>query len=377
MRTVPLLAVALEGAAAAVPPAVEHYCRNARVMGAMRALVAQHRLGEIGRAFGVAGIQHMVLKGLPLALELYPDPGLRPSTDIDILVRPKDRDAAISALMAEGYDPVGGAFPLRFFKAHHFHAALERAGGRDLPVEVHWDTQPFYSLSRIPEEGLWERSREVTIGEKRMRIPGREENLLYLVQHLSRHALGLEDGRAGDPLAVFLEPWSQGRLIWIADLMLLEAGQPPLDECRIDSLSKRWGLERDLRAARGLRRRLEELRAGEKEEHASSALGGRASGAKLTARRFPSLGRTSKALHLRPVLVVDALRCAFPGSAWIRTRYDLRDAWAVKVALRAVRHSLWVGWKLGRLLGSALAEVVLQTASSVRREFRQRRALLG
>jgi hypothetical protein len=66
-------------------------------------LLAGAQLGEILTAFARAGVAVIVLKGPALASEHYPDPALRPFTDLDLLVRRHDRDRAIDVLSAVGY----------------------------------------------------------------------------------------------------------------------------------------------------------------------------------------------------------------------------------------------------------------------------------
>ncbi len=70
--------------------------RQARV----RALRDQGRLqGALRRALGLLG-GAVVLKGAAYSRQLYPEPELRPSGDVDLLVAPERADAALQALAA-------------------------------------------------------------------------------------------------------------------------------------------------------------------------------------------------------------------------------------------------------------------------------------
>lgn len=51
-----------------------------------------------------AGLRAAATRGLVLAQELYPEPGLRPMRDVDVVV--EDRDAVAAALAARGIEPV-------------------------------------------------------------------------------------------------------------------------------------------------------------------------------------------------------------------------------------------------------------------------------
>ena len=83
-----------------------------------------------------AGVPAIPLKGPVLSRNLYGDPGMRPTVDLDFLVRAEQLDLAVRTIMARGYsvqpdlDQRNGV-PL-------FHQALTHDAGRLLPVELHW-----------------------------------------------------------------------------------------------------------------------------------------------------------------------------------------------------------------------------------------------
>jgi hypothetical protein len=60
-------------------------------------------LAEIADAFARSGLRLIVLKGLPLAEWLYPNPACRPMEDIDILVRPEHLPSASRLILSLGY----------------------------------------------------------------------------------------------------------------------------------------------------------------------------------------------------------------------------------------------------------------------------------
>jgi len=346
-----LLGAALSAAGVEPPVEATRACRGALVQGTLRDLIAGRILGEILRALRDRGVDAFVLKGSPLGHELYDNPGLRPLGDIDLLVRRRDRETAIDALATAGYRLPLGSLPLRFFLRHHFHVTLVRPGAEGLPIELHWATQPVFSLSRIPEDQFWARPRAVACGAGMVGVPGREETFLYLAQHLVRHLLVFDDETACDPVAALLEPTRRGRLAWIADLVLLCVRPPGLEWDLVDRKAAEWGLARDLA---GVRRFLAERGvAPPGPDDGPGAAGGRrlrivrAIGALL-----PASARASGAFQLRPVLALDLLRFAFPGMPWIRWRYQPRTA--VAAVISAATHAVWV---IGRALRLGLAVV--------------------
>ncbi len=77
-----------------------------------------------------AGVAFVFLKAAALRDMLYPDPGLRPCTDIDVLINPSDQAIAHSALLAIGGKDVVS-------NAHSRHECTIALGMVD--VDLHWD----------------------------------------------------------------------------------------------------------------------------------------------------------------------------------------------------------------------------------------------
>lgn len=110
----------------------------------LQALYLRHRranrvrsrvLVEILTAFQAANIQTLVLKGAALAHLIYPEPGLRPMRDIDLLVRQVDACRAQSLLADLGFDaplPRSERLP-----GKHLPAATLTTEGLSISVEVH------------------------------------------------------------------------------------------------------------------------------------------------------------------------------------------------------------------------------------------------
>lgn len=94
------------------------------------------RLGEVFSHPSV--LPAVVVKGGALAFTLYPDPAMRPVSDIDLLVRKEDLPEALARLRAAGYQEQGQEMApgLARILAHHFHLARET--GRSFHLEVHW-----------------------------------------------------------------------------------------------------------------------------------------------------------------------------------------------------------------------------------------------
>ncbi|MBQ3095440.1 MAG: nucleotidyltransferase family protein [Clostridia bacterium] len=155
------------------------------------------------------GIEFLFYKGPVHAEELYAEPWLRQSGDIDILVRPKDVNSVLRRLGAAGYTYLGGKpigeddFCTNYQTGHpdmtlwHSHAGeLEDGTGRRMSVEVH--VSPFkisnripYSLHRRTSEALFARRRFADVRGEAFPMPGRTDELVALIHHFAKHAAQL------------------------------------------------------------------------------------------------------------------------------------------------------------------------------------------
>ncbi|MCB9077508.1 MAG: nucleotidyltransferase family protein [Anaerolineaceae bacterium] len=110
----------------------------------LQALYLRHRhantvrgrvLANILSHFQAAGIHVLVVKGAALAHIIYPEPGLRPMRDIDLLVKQADARRAQQLLAELGFDaplPENDALPDK-----HLLAATLKTEGLSISVEIH------------------------------------------------------------------------------------------------------------------------------------------------------------------------------------------------------------------------------------------------
>lgn len=157
-----------------------------------------HRIAPLIAAVGDAGLRAVITKGARLALTVYPDIGLRPFTDIDLVVHPKDWPTLEKVLAGLGYvseslgrtrlDPENRSLDWTF-------APYFRRG--DLLVELHFAYLGLH-VPFLSEEDFW-----ASVG--RTRIEGAdaltmspEYELCYLCLHAQQH--------------------SYARLMWLTDI---------------------------------------------------------------------------------------------------------------------------------------------------------------
>jgi hypothetical protein len=177
----PVVSTHLRALASAAVPAE---ARGALGVAAHRCVATnlglRHELGRVLDAFAAAGIAAMPLKGPVLADEIYPAPLLRPSVDVDVLVRAEDRVAAGRALTVLGYarrpDAEQGA---------DYHTIFTR-GGVDL--ELHHDVGERH-VSRLDVAAVWRAATPTRWQGHPIRRMAAEDALVYAVFHAVKDGL--------------------------------------------------------------------------------------------------------------------------------------------------------------------------------------------
>lgn len=185
-----------KGSAAEPSPGEDIFWRNDARFTAM-----QYWLGKALERFQQAGIPVIVMKGALLAESLYPSPGLRRMSDMDLLVRHRDFQAAARIMEEGGWEARKGSQSDNLVKS---------IGGPDLEfdwqmgegvffnekgyvIDLHWHLVPYVwprYLYRVDMEEVWQESVPVT-----MKNTGGAfglspvHTLLFMCLHLAEHGL--------------------------------------------------------------------------------------------------------------------------------------------------------------------------------------------
>ena len=213
----------LDFAAALLQARVRNQMWHARRMTDLQAL---------GARWAALGLPWLPLKGADLSRRVYPDPALRPSADLDVLV-PAERIAeAEQAARDAGFAPPDGRPSDRSLRRYHFHSTFRHPGSGTF-LELHWRLADRASLPGGETESAW-----FTAGH----LPD-DAHLVYLCAHLAKHGwmnpllLGETDGAD-----VLLHPVADVRLIWLTDLVRLREATG-LDADRLRARARAWGVE--------------------------------------------------------------------------------------------------------------------------------------
>src|SRR5512135_903246 len=122
-------ALQANGLLESVPAATAAALHDARMAAAMGYLAQRAALERIDSLFEADGLDYVIMKGAHVRECAYPDPALRPASDIDILSAPADRRRAASLLIGAGYT-------VHANPANISHEATFSQGMVD--IDLHW-----------------------------------------------------------------------------------------------------------------------------------------------------------------------------------------------------------------------------------------------
>lgn len=136
----------------------------------------------------------IVLKGMALAISLYPDPALRPMNDIDLLA-PADRfEEAVARLLEHGYGFGAHELVPGFVARFSHHAVLIEPETRPpLPIELH-KTLPFLPAPAAAAvmTWFWQRQQPHVLAGFPIAVFDPTAQLLHLAVHLSYQHAGVQ-----------------------------------------------------------------------------------------------------------------------------------------------------------------------------------------
>lgn len=280
-----------------VPESARQVLAQAYYASAGRNQLLLTELQRLLAALEATRVPVLVYKGGALAQTLYPDPALRPMSDLDLLAPPEHLERALAVLRSSGYQQ----------QKTGYHVVLQDHNTPPIRLELHWRLAPGDGQTPLPsQEWLWQNRTSATFTP--------EAHLLVLAAHLV-----LQHGKSP-------------RLIWHYDLhLLLKRHASSLDWPELIDQARRLGW------AQALYQALLETRTlfsspipATVLDMLSASMPPQTSTASVT----PSLsGRqanwTRRALAELPwrARLRQAWGLLFPAPAYLRWRYQPRPAW--------------------------------------------------
>ena len=145
-------------------------------------------LHAVNSAFADAGIRLISMKGPLLSVELYGDPSLRTSRDLDLLVAEEDLARAGGILRDMGYsqeEHIATSTPRRrkFYQRieNEKHEVYNRG---EICLELHWKGD--YQTEESFDE-LWERREERQLMGRPIAVLGKDDRYPALITHAAEH----------------------------------------------------------------------------------------------------------------------------------------------------------------------------------------------
>jgi hypothetical protein len=330
----PLVFAGLAQAGDAVPrPALAELERDAAAQRRKSFLLAAE-LALLARRLAAAGISLLPLKGPLLSARLFGDVSARPLTDLDLLVRPADLEAAHGVLCSEGYAPRSEVLRTHRSLTQRFcHEAQYWHPEKKVLVELHWT---IHSWTDAATDALWASSRPATLSG----APIRELDDAHLLAMLSDHGAH--------------HVWC--RLKWLLDVAVLLKNLGPGGVGRASQVLDRFGAGRAVAQAAVLCAWLEG-RPADRVAGAPQVSGLAARAVHALAQPADWLWTLSPAEALAQQIYTFQVKRYLSGRAqWRRLFFNRKDLEAVALpralhwAYPLLRPGLWAGRKIGKLV---------------------------
>lgn len=173
-----------------LPPAVREQLATAARLDRMDAMAHVHALTDVVAT--LEGIDLLVLKGAPLAVQTTGDPTARGPADVDVLVEESDLSAALERLVSRGltvrreHAVDRGSWMWRYqrWAAHEITLDDERS-----TVDLHWRLDPTHDgLPGFAEQ--WARRARVDVGPLEVATLGLADAFAHAVRHAAQDDWG-------------------------------------------------------------------------------------------------------------------------------------------------------------------------------------------
>ena len=152
------------------------------------------RVQRVLSALTSAGLDVIVLKGWAYIYSIYAgDASRRLCSDVDLLIRPSDAQAAGTILRSLGCTPEPPVWPGYSRRYHngeiYFFAPLSELKKDSFSVGLHWGLLhvPSYDPARVDVDGLFARSHRLTVAGVEVFDLGEVDSIVYACAHLGLH----------------------------------------------------------------------------------------------------------------------------------------------------------------------------------------------
>lgn len=196
------------------PDETTSYLKDVFLLSTARAMQIDNQVNALQKAFKNNNLPILILKGAALSRYAYPEPGLRPCTDIDLLIRPDDFLQADKVLNSLGYQS-----QVNYFEHFRDFAIEELYSAKDkylVAIDLHWDTHSIFKIKK-------------------------QENIEKLFMRAALGRISPVDALIQASIHMSMIHFCEMKLMWIMDIaMLIEQLKDHQDWLDLKSISLDW-----------------------------------------------------------------------------------------------------------------------------------------
>ncbi len=168
------------------PEDVINKINNMQLKVTSRSLQLVSELMKIGIVFNENNIKWLAIKGPAFSLQLYNDPTLRQSIDLDILIESKELEKTIAVLLKNGYKSVHPLPNLNKSFKQYLKFSNEIAFVNpitNIPIEIHWKFAPYQILNSFDFNYIYENKKIIKLNNTEIPTLNFEEHVKYVCRH--------------------------------------------------------------------------------------------------------------------------------------------------------------------------------------------------
>ena len=170
------------------PPKIMKELRETHTVALAHNILAHRGLSEILGALLDLQIEVIVLKGMAPAEMLYPEPALRPFSDVDLLILEDDRHRVAAELSRLGYKLL---YDYRPGFAQQFGYELCYIKSNSVSLDLHWHVAGLPYSRYIDVARFWESAVPLNIEGIDVLVLSLEDLLIHLCLHASKESYSM------------------------------------------------------------------------------------------------------------------------------------------------------------------------------------------
>ncbi|MDP3981243.1 MAG: nucleotidyltransferase family protein [Chlamydiota bacterium] len=202
-----------------IPQFVQEQLSQQRQQAALYQMFLHQETKNILEKFRESSVNTLLFKGATLSHDTYEESSLRPSSDIDILVRKADLPRIQDIMFKCGFTFSEEMLPVQFYYQNHFHLAYQKKLKMcSIVIEIHWHLMDKYLMQATDLESIWQRRIPFAFDGVESSKFSLEDECIYLALHTYKHGYMNHLIARQENLDLFFHPFAENKLMWFVDL---------------------------------------------------------------------------------------------------------------------------------------------------------------